>query len=90
LADAPYSGGGVKAGQTVRLSGPGGKMTAQVAITEKVMTGVVAAPLGLGHTAWDEFSRGLGDNAFKLLAATDEPETGMTAWSKTLVEIAHA
>lgn len=81
---------GVKAGQTVRLSGPGGKMTAQVAITEKVMTGVVAAPLGLGHTAWDEFSRGLGDNAFKLLAATDEPETGMTAWSKTLVEIAHA
>lgn len=81
---------GVKAGQNVRLSGPGGDMVAQVAITEKVMTGVVAAPLGFGHTAWDEFSCGLGDNAFKLLAATDEPKTGLTAWSETLVDIATA
>ncbi|NJB67917.1 anaerobic selenocysteine-containing dehydrogenase [Desulfobaculum xiamenense] len=81
---------GVKAGQKVRLSGPGGEMLAKVCITEKVMNGVVAAPLGFGHTAWDEFSCGMGDNAYKLLAAVAEPETGLTAWSGTRVEIATA
>ncbi|WP_035250411.1 menaquinone reductase molybdopterin-binding-like subunit QrcB [Desulfocurvus vexinensis] len=81
---------GVADGQTVRLTGPGGEMTARVHVTEKVMTGVVAAPLGFGHTAWDEYSRGLGDNAYKVLAAADDPETGLSVWSDTRVNIATA
>lgn len=81
---------GVKAGQTVKLSGAGGEMIARVRISEKVMNGVVAAPLGFGHTAWDGFSKGLGDNAFKLLAAADDPETGLSVWSDNRVNIATA
>ncbi|BBD08725.1 menaquinone reductase molybdopterin-binding-like subunit QrcB [Desulfovibrio ferrophilus] len=81
---------GVKAGETVKLMGPGGEMTAQVYVSEKVMTGVVAAPLGFGHTAWDGFSKGVGENAFKLLAAADDPETGLSVWSTNRVTIATA
>lgn len=81
---------GVSAGQTVRLTGPGGEMTAKVLVSEKVMTGVVAAPLGFGHTAWDGFSNGLGENAFNLLAAADDPETGLSVWSANRVTIATA
>jgi hypothetical protein len=51
---------------------------------------LVAAPLGFGHTAWDEYSRGLGDNAYKVLAAADDPETGLSVWSDTRVNIATA
>ena len=81
---------GVKAGQTVKLTGAGGEMVAKVRISEKVMNGVVAAPLGFGHTAWDGFSKGLGDNTFKLLAAADDPETGLSVWSDNRVSIATA
>lgn len=81
---------GVKAGQAVKLQGAGGEMIAKVRISEKVMNGVVAAPMGFGHTAWDGFSKGLGDNAFKLLAAADDPETGLSVWSDNRVNIATA
>lgn len=81
---------GVRAGQAVRVAGPGGEMTAKVHVTEKVMTGVVAAPLGFGHTAGSEHVKGLGDNAYKVLAAADDPETGLSVWSDTRVSIANA
>jgi len=81
---------GVVSGQTVRLSGPGGEISAKVLVSEKVMTGVVAAPLGFGHTAWDGFSKGVGENAFNLLAAADDPETGLSVWSANRVSIATA
>lgn len=81
---------GVKAGQQIKLSSHAGEMVARVDVTEKVMTGVVATALGFGHTAWDQFSNGVGDNACKLLVAQTEPETGLTAWTETRVDIATA
>ncbi|WP_461210044.1 menaquinone reductase molybdopterin-binding-like subunit QrcB [Desulfocurvus sp. DL9XJH121] len=81
---------GVRAGQTVRVSGSGGEIVAEVRVSERVMTGVVAAPMGFGRTAWDGFSRGLGENAYRLLAAADDPETGLTVWSDNRVSIATA
>lgn len=81
---------GVKAGQTVNVSGAGGQMTAKVHVTEKVMTGVVAAPLGFGHTAWDGFTKNVGDNTFRVIAAAEDSETGLSAWDANLVNIATA
>ena len=60
---------GLREGDHVKLAGPKGECKAMVHIHEGVMTGVVAAPLGFGHTAWDSFSKGKGDNVYKLLAA---------------------
>jgi anaerobic selenocysteine-containing dehydrogenase len=78
----------VKGGDTVRLAGASGEFAARVHVCEKVMDGVVAAPLGLGHTAWDEYVKGKGDNVHKLLAVAEEPETGRTVWTGSRVNIA--
>lgn len=79
---------GVKKGATVTLSGAGAKCEAKVHIFESVMTGVVSAPLGFGHTAFDIFSKGKGANYLSLLAVAEEPGTGLSVWSAAEVKIA--
>jgi anaerobic selenocysteine-containing dehydrogenase len=60
---------GLKKDDAVKLAGATGECKARVRIFEGVMNDTVVAPLGFGHTAWDDFSRGKGDNVYKLLAA---------------------
>ncbi len=60
---------GVRAGDAVTLSGAGGECRARVRVFEGVVDGAVMAPMGLGHTAWDAFSRGKGANVFQILSA---------------------
>jgi hypothetical protein len=52
------------------------------------MPGVVEAPLGFGHSAWDAYTRGKGDNTYKILSVTTEPGTGETVWTGSKVKIA--
>lgn len=63
---------GMKKDAAVKLATASGECSARVRIFEGVMNDTVVAPLGLGHTAWDDFSKGKGDNVFKLLAAEDQ------------------
>ncbi|EHJ47284.1 molybdopterin oxidoreductase [Solidesulfovibrio carbinoliphilus subsp. oakridgensis] len=79
---------GVKKGATVKLTGAGVDREAKVHIFESVMTGVVAAPLGYGHTAFDIFSKGKGANYLSLMAVAEEPGTGMSVWTAAEVKIA--
>jgi len=79
---------GIKPGAMVKLSGAGAHCKAQVHIFESVMTGVVSAPLGFGHTAFDIFSKGKGANYLALLPVTEEPGTGMSMWAAAEVKIA--
>ncbi len=79
---------GVAQGSKVKLTGAAGECVARVHINEGVMTGVVAAPLGFGHTAWDEYSRGKGDNINKVLSVSTEPGTGMAVWTGSYVSVA--
>lgn len=65
-----------------------GAITARVNITEGVMDDVVAAPLGLGHTAFDQYTKDKGENLAKLFTATAEPGTGLPVWADTMVKIA--
>ncbi len=60
---------GLKKDDLVKLAAAGGECKARVRIFEGVMNDTVVAPLGFGHTAWDDFSRGKGDNVCKLLTA---------------------
>ena len=69
---ATAKGLGLKKDDAVKLVNAAGECRARVRIFEGVMNDTVVAPLGFGHTAWDEFSRGKGDNVFKLLAAGDQ------------------
>ncbi|WP_419787642.1 menaquinone reductase molybdopterin-binding-like subunit QrcB [Pseudodesulfovibrio sp.] len=79
---------GVTVGSTVKLSGGSGECQALVQLFEGVMDGVMAAPLGLGHTAGDEFSKGIGDNVYKILTVSSEAATGTSTWAGSTVNVA--
>jgi anaerobic selenocysteine-containing dehydrogenase len=79
---------GVAEGSKVKLGGAAGECVARVHVNEGVMTGVVAAPFGLGHTAWDVYSRGKGDNINKVLSVSTEPGSGMAVWKGSKVSVA--
>ncbi|XPV75015.1 MAG: menaquinone reductase molybdopterin-binding-like subunit QrcB [Desulfovibrio sp.] len=88
MNSATAKANGLVAGGRVRLTGAKGKCEALVKIDEGVMNGVVAAPLGLGRTAWDKFTKGKGDNVFKILTASSESGSGISVWSDSTVTIA--
>lgn len=81
---------GVSGGQMVVLSSPAGSVRAKVRIDEGVMTGCVAALMGLGHTAFDAYSQNNGDNVAKVLAATKEPGTELPVFTGVSVTLAKA
>jgi hypothetical protein len=54
------------------------------------MNDTVVAPLGYGHSPWDDFSRGKGDNVYKLLAAEAEGETGFSRFATARVTVSKA
>jgi len=79
---------GVGVGSKVKLSGGSGECEALVQVFEGVMPGVVAAPVGLGHTVGDEFSKGKGDNVYKILTVSSEAATGTSTWAGSTVNVA--
>jgi len=79
---------GVSVGSKVKLSGGNGECTALVQVFEGVLPGVVAAPLGMGHSVGDEFSKGKGDNVYKILTVSSEAATGTSTWAGSTVNVA--
>ena len=79
---------GLAEGNLVKVTSQGGECNALVHIFEGVMNDVVAAPLGFGHTAFDEFTRGKGSNTAQLMTAATEPGSGFPVWTATSVKIA--
>ncbi len=81
---------GLKKDDAVKIAAAAGECTARVRIFEGVMNDTVVAPMGLGHTAWDAFSRGKGDNVYKLLAAETEAQTGLSRFATARVTVSKA
>lgn len=81
---------GLKKDDAVKLAVSNGECKARVRIFEGVMNDTIVAPLGFGHTAWDDFSRGKGDNVFKLLAAEVEVQTGVSRFATARVAVSKA
>ncbi len=72
---------GLLQGQRVRISGLSGESCkVRVHISEEVMPGVAWAPLGFGRSAWDEFSRGKGENILRLLGAEADEYLGLSVF----------
>ncbi len=74
---------GLASGDMVKLTAAGAEVKALVHVTETVASKTVAGFLGFGHTAWDEFSKGKGDNLLKVL-----PITAGSGWAGAAVDIA--
>ncbi len=79
---------GVSEGSSITIEGAGQKLPVKVHLSENVMTGVIAAPLGFGHSAFDQYSKGKGVNILRVLAARVEEGAGVAVWDGAAVNIA--
>lgn len=80
---------GLRKDDLVKLASAAGECKARVRVFEGVMNDTVVAPLGFGHTAWDDFSRGKGDNVCKLLTA-EVDSSGISRVGTTRVTVSKA
>ncbi len=78
---------GVRKGARVTVGNGKVKVPALVDIFEGVLPDAVALSAGLGHTAFDEFSRNKGSNIMTLTSITREPGTGLPVWSSAGVSV---
>lgn len=60
---------GAAEGDFVSVQSKAGQIKVKVHIQETVMSDVAAAPMNLGHTAFDQFSKGKGQNTSAVLVA---------------------
>ena len=74
-------------GDRILVESPAGKAMVRVCLTEEVMPGNLYMPLGLGHTAYDEFLRGKGANPNQIISAEKDPLSGQFVWWDTPVKI---
>jgi anaerobic selenocysteine-containing dehydrogenase len=70
---------GFSDGQYAKLETPKGAAEVRVHLFEGIMPGVIGAPRGLGHTAYDDYLAGKGVNANSLLGVVEDPISGLCA-----------
>jgi menaquinone reductase, molybdopterin-binding-like subunit len=80
----------LKDAQRVWIESPSGKVNVRIALFEGAMPGMVYLPLGLGHSAYDEFLRGKGSNPNDIIHPSKDPLSGMPVWWNTPVRITKA
>ncbi|VBB41897.1 Molybdopterin oxidoreductase [uncultured Desulfatiglans sp.] len=78
---------GLKQDDLVRVESAAGEVRVRVCLFEGAMPGVVYLPFGLGHTAYDEFSRNKGVNPNDIITAGADPLSGLPVWWKTPVQL---
>jgi anaerobic selenocysteine-containing dehydrogenase len=61
------------------LTTPVGKAPVRIHLSEGIMPGVVAMPRGLGHTAYDDYLAGKGQNINDLIGPVEDPASGLDA-----------
>ncbi len=76
----------VREGEIIRITSPHGSIEVPVYVYPGVRPDVVAVPLGLGHTEFGEYAKGLGANPLDLLGAA--PTEGFLPYVATKVSIA--
>ena len=52
------------------------------------LSAVGLSGMGFGHSAWDQYTKGKGDNIFKILTVSDEAGTGLKVWAGSTVTVA--
>ena len=75
----------VREGEIIRITSPHGSIDVPVYVYPGVRPDVVAVPLGLGHTEFGEYAKGLGVNPLDLLGAA--PAEGFLPYVATKVAI---
>ncbi len=72
---------GLSEGAYAQLKTPIGAAKVKVHLSDGIMPGVVAMPKGLGHSGYDKYLAGKGDNYNRLVKPVEDPASGFdTAW----------
>ncbi|MFZ0449994.1 MAG: molybdopterin-dependent oxidoreductase [Desulfatiglandaceae bacterium] len=74
-------------GDRILIKSPSGEVRARLTLFEGAMPGIVYMPLGLGHTAYDEFLKGKGVNPNRIVHPGRDPLSGHPVWWNTPVRI---
>jgi anaerobic selenocysteine-containing dehydrogenase len=75
---------GLGNGQKAMLQTKNGAMLVLVQIYEGIMPDVIAVMAGLGHTEFDRFSVGKGDNILALTQIDMEADSDLPVWLNTV------
>lgn len=71
---------GAEEGQLVRLTSEHGTVDASLLINDQLRDGVVAIPIGQGHTGYGRYAAGRGVNPLTLLSGDPDPDSGGRQW----------
>ena len=81
----------VSDGDKIKITAAGaGSCLAVVSLFEGVMPDTLSLVAGLGHTAFDKFSRGKGASVASLACISREPGTGLPVWGVIGIKAAKA
>jgi menaquinone reductase, molybdopterin-binding-like subunit len=80
----------LKQGDRVFVESPRGRLEALVNLFEGAMPGIVFMPLGLGHSAYDDFLQGKGVNPSEIIYGGRDPLSGQAVWWNTPVRLTKA
>lgn len=74
---------GIREGSFIRVTSMRGSITVRARVTERVVAGTIAIPIGLGKTGGGRWAAGIGENPLKLLGSEREalsslPDIGLT------------
>lgn len=78
---------GIRDGEPIWVESAHGRVQAKARWYEGVVPGVVAMPLGLGHTEHGCWAKGIGANPTQLVRPTLDPHTGQPLWQETWVRV---
>ena len=71
----------------VWIESPKGKVKVRARLYKGAMPDVVSIPFGLGHTSGGRWSKGLGENPYRLIDEDLDPLTGYPISKSTRVKI---
>ena len=78
---------GLKEDDPVIIKSRTGEINVRVCLFDGAMPGIVYAPLGFGHTAYDEFLKGKGANPNDIIQAGKDSLSGQPVWWNTQVQL---
>ncbi|MBI4338757.1 MAG: 4Fe-4S ferredoxin, partial [Chloroflexi bacterium] len=74
-------------GDVVSVESSQGSIEAWVYVNPALPPGVVAVPMGQGHSGLGRYTEGRGSNVFAILAPLEDEATGALAWAATRVRL---
>ncbi len=78
---------GIREGDLLIVESPAGSIRVPAFIFPAISPGVVAIPIGQGHTAYGRYAAGRGVNPIDVVAALTDERTGDLAWAATRVKL---